>query len=78
MQGCGAQIALDLHCTINAVCPCAGFVAGCWITYKKMDDLPEPAQVFLHAVMRRNQQGVPAIASTIPLSKHIAYKLDTW
>lgn len=43
-----------------------------------MDDLPESAQAFLHDAMRRNRLGVPAIATGIPLSKHIAYKLDTW
>ena len=43
-----------------------------------MDDLPESAQAFLHATMRRNRLGVPAIANGIPLSKHVAYKLDTW
>ena len=54
------------------------FVAGSWVAFKKMDDLPESAQAFLHAAMRRNRLGVPAIATGIPLSKHIAYKLDTW
>lgn len=57
---------------------CPGFVASCWLAYKRMDDLPEPVQVFLHALMRRRQSGAPAIATSIPLSKHIAYKLDTW
>ena len=44
----------------------------------KMDSLPEPAQVFLHAVLRRDQPRAPALATGIPLSKHVAYKLDTW
>ena len=56
----------------------AVFVGGAWLAFKKMDDLPEPAQAFLHAAMRRNQCGVPAFAAGIPLSKHLAYKLDTW
>jgi hypothetical protein len=45
------------------------------MVYKKMDDLPAPIQVFVHGALRRGQ---PDIATTIPLSKHIAYKLDTW
>jgi len=53
----------------------AGFVVGSWMVYKNLDDLPAPIQVFVHGAMRRGQ---PDIATTIPLSKHIAYKLDTW
>ena len=56
-----------------------GFVAMIWLAYKRMDNLPEVVQSFLHAEMRRNHcKKAPAIATSIPLSKHVHYKLDTW
>lgn len=63
---------------MHACAPAAAFISGSWLVVRKMDDLPESAQTFLHAAMRHSRPGMPAIAVGIPLSKHVAYKLDTW
>ena len=56
----------------------AGFILFSWLVFKRLDYLPEQVQTFLHTLLRHDHHVKSAIYTGVPLSKHLAYRLDTW